>query len=52
MGQHLIEAIAGGFFAEAAATEIGISARSVFEWQKLHSELDTSINLTRIIHQV
>ena len=38
LGQQLIEAMAGGLSAEAAAAKIGISARSVFEWQKLHPE--------------
>jgi hypothetical protein len=38
MGQMLIEAMATGLSAEAAAAKIGISARSMYEWQKLHPE--------------
>jgi hypothetical protein len=38
LGQQLIVAMAGGLSAEAAAAKIGISARSLFEWQKLHPE--------------
>ena len=38
MCQQLIEAMAGGHSAEAGAAKIGISARSLFEWQKLHPE--------------
>ena len=38
MCQQLIEAMAGGHSAEAGAAKIGISARSVYEWQKLHPE--------------
>ena len=35
---QMIQAMAEGLSAEAAAAKIGISARSVFEWQKLHLE--------------
>jgi hypothetical protein len=38
MCQQLIETMAGGHSAEAGAAKIGISARSLFEWQKLHPE--------------
>jgi hypothetical protein len=38
LGQQLIQAMAGGLSAEAAAAKIGISARSLFEWQKLQPE--------------
>ena len=38
MCEQLIEAMAGGHSAEAGAAKIGISARSLFEWQKLHPE--------------
>jgi hypothetical protein len=38
MCQQLIEAMAGGHSAKAGAAKIGISARSLFEWQKLHPE--------------
>ena len=38
MCEQLIEAMAGGHSAEAGAARIGISARSLFEWQKLHPE--------------
>jgi hypothetical protein len=33
MCDRLIEAMAGGLTAEAAAARIGISARSLFYWQ-------------------
>ena len=35
---QIIEAMAGGFSAEAAAAKIGISARSLFYWQLQHEE--------------
>jgi hypothetical protein len=35
---RLIEAMAKGLTAEAAAARIGISARSLFYWQKEHAE--------------
>ena len=38
MGDRLIEAMASGLTAEAAAARIGISARSLFYWQKEHPE--------------
>ena len=38
MCEQLIEAMAGGHSAEAGAAKIGISARSLFDWQKLHPE--------------
>ena len=38
LGQQLMQAMAGGLSAEAAAARIGISARSMFEWQKVHPE--------------
>ena len=37
-GAMIIEAMATGISAEAAAAKIGISARSLFNWQKEHSE--------------
>jgi hypothetical protein len=38
MCDRLIEAMAGGLTAEAAAARIGISARSLFYWQQQHPE--------------
>ena len=38
LGQQLIVAMAGGLSAEAAAAKVGIGARSLYEWQKLHPE--------------
>ena len=38
MCDRLVEAMAGGLTAEAAAARIGISARSLFYWQKEHAE--------------
>jgi hypothetical protein len=38
MCDRLVEAMAGGLTAEAAAARIGISARSLFYWQKEHEE--------------
>jgi hypothetical protein len=38
LGQQLISAMAGGLSAEAAAARIGISARSLYEWQQRHPE--------------
>jgi hypothetical protein len=35
---EVIEAMAGGLSAEAAAAKIGISARSLFYWQRQHPE--------------
>ena len=39
----IIEAMATGLSAEAAAAKIGISARSLFNWQKEHSEFLQSV---------
>ena len=44
MCEQLIEAMAGGHSAEAGAAKIGISARSLFEWQKLHPEFLMAIH--------
>ena len=38
MCDRLVEAMANGLTAEAAAARIGISARSLFYWQKEHAE--------------
>jgi hypothetical protein len=38
MCDRLVEAMAKGLTAKAAATKIGISARSLFNWQKEHPE--------------
>ena len=38
MCDRLVEAMAKGLSAEAAAARIGISARSLFNWQKQHPE--------------
>ena len=38
MCEQMVEAMAGGLSAEAAAAKIGISARSMYEWQKVHPE--------------
>jgi hypothetical protein len=38
MCDRLVEAMAKGLTAEAAAARIGISARSLFNWQKEHAE--------------
>jgi hypothetical protein len=38
MCDRLVEAMAGGLTAEAAAAKIGISARSLFYWQQQHPE--------------
>jgi len=38
MGDRLVNAMAKGLTAEAAAARIGISARSLFNWQKQHPE--------------
>jgi hypothetical protein len=38
MGDRLVDAMAGGLTAEAAAARIGISARSLFYWQQQHPE--------------
>jgi hypothetical protein len=38
MCDRLVEAMAEGLTAEAAAARIGISARSLFNWQKQHPE--------------
>ena len=39
----IIEAMATGLSAEAAAAKIGISARSLFNWQKEHPEFLQSV---------
>jgi hypothetical protein len=38
MCDRLVDAMAGGLTAEAAAARIGISARSLFYWQQRHPE--------------
>ena len=38
MCNRLVDAMAGGLTAEAAAARIGISARSLFYWQQQHPE--------------
>ena len=38
MCDRLVDAMAGGLTAEAAAARIGISARSLFYWQQQHPE--------------
>jgi hypothetical protein len=43
MCDRLVEAMAEGLTAEAAAARIGISARSLFNWQKEHAEFLQSI---------
>src|SRR5476649_1796084 len=35
---QIVEAMATGLSAEAAAAEIGVSARSLFNWQRQHPE--------------
>ena len=35
---QIIEAMAGGLSAEAAAAKVGISARSLVNWQREHEE--------------
>jgi len=42
-GAMIIEAMATGLSAEAAAAKIGISARSLFNWQKEHPEFLQSV---------
>jgi len=37
-GEMIVEAMATSLSAEAAAAKIGISARSLFNWQKEHPE--------------
>jgi len=43
LGQELIEAMAGGLSAEAAAAKVGIGARTVFKWQRQHPEFMQAI---------
>jgi len=43
LGQMLIEAMATGLSAEAAAAKIGIGARTVFTWQQQHPEFMQAI---------
>ena len=42
-GEMIIEAMATGLSAEAAAAKIGVSARSLFNWQKEHPEFLQSV---------
>ena len=42
-GEMIIEAMATGLSAAAAAAKIGISARSLFNWQKEHPEFLQSV---------
>jgi hypothetical protein len=42
--QQLIEAMAGGHSAEAGAAKIGISARSLCEWQQRHPEFMQAVH--------
>src|SRR5262245_54906868 len=44
---RIIEAMAGGLSAEAAAVRIGISARSLFYWQQQHPEFLQAIQERR-----
>ena len=48
MGERLEEAMAGGLSVEAAAAKIGISARSLFNWQKIHPEFMQSTQECRL----
>ena len=48
LGEQIEEAMAGGLSADAAAAIIGISARSLFSWQKSHPEFMQSIQEGRI----
>ena len=43
LGQQLIEAMAGGLSAEAAAAKIGIGGRTLFSWQAQHPEFQQAI---------
>jgi len=43
LGQQLIQAMAGGLSAEAAAAKIGIGARTLFTWQQQHPEFQQAI---------
>ena len=43
MGQQLVEAMAGGLSAEAAAAKIGIGARTLFTWQQQHPQFQQAV---------
>ena len=43
MCQQLIEAMAGGLSAEAAAAKVGVGARTLFAWQQQHPEFQQAI---------
>ncbi|NDC76065.1 hypothetical protein EBZ70_12525 [bacterium] len=43
MCQQLIQAMAGGLSAEAAAAKIGIGGRTLFSWQAQHPEFQQAI---------
>ena len=43
VGQEIANAMAGGLSAEAAAAKVGISARSLFNWQQEHPDFLQSI---------
>jgi len=43
LGQQLIEAMAGGLSAEAAAAKVGIGARTLFTWQQQHPQFQQAI---------
>jgi hypothetical protein len=42
-GEKIAEAMATGLSAEAAASSVGISARSLYEWQSKHDEFAQAI---------
>jgi len=42
-GAQIAKAMAGGLSAEAAAAKIGISARSLYTWQRKHPEFEQAI---------
>jgi hypothetical protein len=43
LGQQLIQTMAGGLSAEAAAAKIGIGGRTLFSWQAQHPEFQQAI---------
>ncbi len=43
LGQMLIEAMATGLSAEAAAAKVGIGARTLFTWQQQHPQFQQAI---------
>ena len=43
LGQMLIEAMATGLSAEAAAAKIGIGARTLFTWQQQHPQFQQAV---------